>query len=173
MKAPTQQEGVDAKVLGDLLVLDPRTIRRLASDGIIKRIAPGRYALKESVQGYCAHIRTQAAGRATKEGKIDPIEESALLRREQRQLAELRRANLEGRLISIEEVKAVWRDLVISTQQLFLSVPSRARFDLPKLTGADQKVLKRLCIDMLAETAFGRKGASAPIPMRRADDAEG
>lgn len=169
-KEPKEPEGVDVETLARFWGCDVRTVQNEAKAGVAIRLKHGRYALVQSTQNYCRKLREQAAGRATTEGGINPAEESALLRREQRTLAELKRHHLEGRLLSLEEVKAAWRDVVQGTQQLFRSLPSRARFDMPHLTGADQKQLKRICDEMLTETAFGRPNIAGSPPLPAADE---
>ena len=75
------------------------------------------------------------------------------LKNSQRRLNELRIAKMEGNLISIPEIDAAWTEIALSIRQLFMSLPARARFELPHLTGQDQEALDTLVREMLTEVA--------------------
>jgi phage terminase Nu1 subunit (DNA packaging protein) len=134
---------VYAPTLARVCRLHVSTILKLAEEGIVVRIARGRYAQWASIGNLIEHYREQAAGRIGRDENIDAVHANCELKNSQRRLNELRIAKMEGELISLPDVKAAW--LVI--------VPARARFDLPHLTGEDQKALDRLAREMLTEVA--------------------
>jgi len=61
---PAEME-VSGADLGDLLDMSTRWVQRLAAEGVLARIRPGRFALKESVLVYVRHVRELAG-----QGKI-------------------------------------------------------------------------------------------------------
>jgi phage terminase Nu1 subunit (DNA packaging protein) len=144
---------VDAPTLARLCRLDVRTILKLAEQGIVVRVARGRYAQRQSVGNLLEHYRARAAGRESQDGSIDVVKANAALRDSQRRLNDLKIAQLEGRLISLPEVEAAWDEVAATIKQLFLTFPVRARADLPHLTGTDQKLLYKLAREMLTEVA--------------------
>lgn len=150
----SDEQVVDAKTLARICRLDVRTVLKLAEHGTVVRVARGRFALEQSLGNVIEHYRNRAAGREAQDGSVDIVKANAALRETQRRLNEIKIEQLEGELISLPEVQAVWEALALSTRQLFMSFPTRARFNLPHLTGADQQVLENLAHDMLTEVAF-------------------
>jgi phage terminase Nu1 subunit (DNA packaging protein) len=144
---------VAGPVLGAVLCVDAKSIQRYAAEGVAVRVGHGRYLLLQSVQNLVRRLREQAAGRIGRDQNCDAVKANAELKQAQKRLTELRIAQLEGNLISLDEVKTAWDEVALSVRQLFMSLPSRARFDLPHLSGADQKVLERLTREMLTEVA--------------------
>jgi phage terminase Nu1 subunit (DNA packaging protein) len=130
-----------------------RTVLKLAEEGIVVRVARGRFAQWKSLGNLVEHYRSRAAGRESLDGAVDIVRANAALRDSQRRLTDIKIAQLEKTLISLDDVKAAWDEVALGVKQLFLSLPARARFDLPHLTGSDQKVLERLVRDMLSELA--------------------
>jgi len=149
----SDEQVVDAPTLARICRLDVRTILKHAENGIVVRASRGRFALEQSLGNLIDHYRKRAAGREARDGTVDIVKENAALRASQRRLNEIKAAQLEGDLISLPEVKAAWDEVAMQVRQLFMAFPARARFDLPHLTGADQKVLDRLARDMLLELA--------------------
>jgi phage terminase Nu1 subunit (DNA packaging protein) len=145
---------VDAPALARICRLDVRTILKLADQGIVVRVARGRFAQWKSVGNLIEHYRSRAAGRESSDRRVDIVRANAALRHSQRRLNEIKIEQLEGRLISLPEVEAAWIELAISSRNLFMSLPARARFNLPHLTAEDQDCLDRLVREMLTEVAF-------------------
>ena len=160
----TDEEVVDAPTLARLCRLDVRTVLKHAENGIVVRVSRGRFALEPSLGNLIEHYRKRAAGREARDGKVDVVKANAALRDSQRRLNEIKIAKLEGRLISLPEVEDAWAEVALQVRQLFMAFPSRARFDLPHLTGADQKVLDRLAREMLTELAGVDDPNSPPLP---------
>lgn len=145
---------VDLSFLCWALDCDARTIGTYARQDVAIRTARGRYKLGETVRNVVRRLREQAAGRMGRTDGVDAVKANADLKEAQRVFTELRTKQLAGELLSYNEIEAAWAEIATATKQLFLSVPSRARFDIPHLTGKDQKALERLVHDMLTEVAF-------------------
>ena len=144
---------VDAPALARICRLNVRTIHKLAEQGIIVRVSPGRFDQWSSIGNLLEHYREQASGRIGRDKNVDAVRANCELKNSQRRLNELRIAKMEGSLISIPEVDAAWTEIALSIRQLFMSLPARARFDLPYLTGQDQEALDTLVRQMLTEVA--------------------
>jgi phage terminase Nu1 subunit (DNA packaging protein) len=168
-------EGVDAGTLGRVLGgLDLRQVHRYADAGVIIRLSRGRYALFESIAGYCKHLREQAAGRTSADGTVDAMKANAEFKQSQRRLNDIKIQALEGKLIGIDEIEEVWGLLVQKDKQLFLSAAGRIRFDVPHLTGEDQEIIERTLRGMLEEVALTgepRLMLTNANPSRTDDDA--
>jgi phage terminase Nu1 subunit (DNA packaging protein) len=112
------------------------------------------------------HLREAAGGRGTGEA----MREGAALKAAQRRLVELRYQQMDGSVLSLADVEAVWADLVTATKWLFLALPERARAAWPQLGDQGQAAMAQLCAAMLRETALkGRPHMPGPA---EADDAE-
>ena len=144
---------VGAATLAHICRLDTRTILKLAEQGIVVRVGRGQFAQWESLGNLVEHYRSRAAGRESLDGTIDAVRANAALHDSQRRLTDIKIARLEGSLISLEDVRLAWDEVALGVKQLFLSLSARARFDLPHLTGADQKALDCLVRAMLSELA--------------------
>jgi hypothetical protein len=81
----------------------------------------------------------------------------------QRRLAEVKLAKLEGQLLSMPEIEALWGDLAASTKWLFLALPSRARVEFGIAPDLEER-LALLCASMLREVTF-----AGQIQLPRAD----
>lgn len=130
--------------------------------GLLVKVGHGRYKLFETVQNICRYRKRQAEGRIGKEETVDAVKANADLKTSQKELNDLRIAKMRGELVPIDDVKTAWDDVALGVKQLFMAFPQRARFDLPHLTGADQKVLERLARDMLDELQM--KEGEPPMP---------
>jgi phage terminase Nu1 subunit (DNA packaging protein) len=164
--AKPEKPGVDQDLIAKVCRCTTRTIREYDRMGLLVRVARGRYSLIESLSNIIVHFRELAAGRSLKQGDVDNTE-SGRLKSAQRRLAELKIAEKEGKLVTIDEVSDVWAELVRASRQLFLSFPGRARFDLPHLTANDARVLERIARELLAETAFA--DGRAPVLLAKAN----
>lgn len=164
-KEPKPPEpGAPASALMSLWSMNERGIRELAARGIAIRLAPGRYALSESTTRYILHLRELASSHKSASG-LDMVEENAMLRKEQRLLAAAKRAAVEGRLISIPELEAVWGTLVANVKNLFMSLPARAKEGVTGFTPQMGQELKEVCRKALSEIAL----KEMPLPRRGAD----
>jgi phage terminase Nu1 subunit (DNA packaging protein) len=124
-KAADPPGSVTSQQLADVFDCTKRMVEKYAEEGIVVRVARGRYHFLSSVKNLIVHLRKQAALQEGKEGSA--VDEGILYRRTQRRLAEIRIAKIEGLLIEREEVEQAWEALVLANRQLVLSIPGRAR----------------------------------------------
>jgi phage terminase Nu1 subunit (DNA packaging protein) len=110
------------KDLCELVDLDESRIRQLAKEGVMVRAKQkGHWHIEMSVLNYIHRIRDEAAGR----GDRQLNEESALLKRAQRQHFELKNAELEGSLVSAVDVEAIMRSDYATAATRLLGIPSK------------------------------------------------
>lgn len=138
--------------LAEILGIAPRNVREWAQKGVLVRAAGGRYAVQPSIKAYISHLREQAAGRATTHGG-NLADERALLTATQRQIQELKLAQLRGDVLTLEEVSESWSSFATSVKGMVLALPGKARQTIPHLTAHDGETLKRICRDSLTELA--------------------
>lgn len=118
---------VDISEVGEWLGLSSRTVYSLAEQGIVIRVARGRYDLKASIANYCAHLREVAAGRAPADGgELDLVKERARLAKAQADGHELRNAQARGDLLPRSQVVAAWQSIISRARSRLLALPSKA-----------------------------------------------
>lgn len=127
---------VTAHELADLLGLTTRTITELAARNIVVRVGPGRYVMRDSIQGYIAYLRNQANA----DGSLAQrrAEESA----QRAKLLRLKVAEAEGALVPSSEVEAEWTGILRGVRARMLAVPSRFASMTPGMTAADVAALE-------------------------------
>lgn len=155
---------VDDQTLGRILRCEPMTIRRYVRIGVIKREKNKKFALFQSIGAVVEYLR----GMAGSQGSGDAIKAGAALKNAQRQLAEVKLAKLNGELLSMPEIEAIWGDLAAATKWLFLTLPVRIRASLTKVTAEDEATIAGLCTSMLREVAFS---GQLQLPGKNLDDA--
>ncbi len=82
------------------------SLQQLVSDGVLVRVAHGRYDLFDCVSRYCAHLRRQLADARRGDGS-DYQSERAKWTAARARISELERAQLEGSLVSVRGVTAL------------------------------------------------------------------
>lgn len=108
---------VDAPTLARICRLDVRSILKLAEQGIVVRVARGRFVQWASLGNLIEHYREQAAGRIGGDETVDAVRTNCELKNSQRRLNDLRIARMEGELISLPEVEATWAEVALAIRQ--------------------------------------------------------
>jgi hypothetical protein len=81
------------------------------------------------------------------------VKAGAALKDAQRRLVEVKLAKLEGELLSMPEIEALWGDFAASTKWSFLALPSRVRVEFGVAPDLEER-LALLWASMLREVAF-------------------
>ncbi|BBK75992.1 hypothetical protein [Clostridium butyricum] len=146
---------VSSTVLSNLFGLTTRRIRQLENEGVIQKIARGKYSLQDNIKSYITYIKASAdlKENKTEAGKIDYDEEHALLERRKREKIELELAAMRGTMHYSEDVERVMNDMLSNFKAKILALPSRAAPRLITLsTIADiQEILQNEVLDALNE----------------------
>lgn len=87
------------------------------------------------------------------EAKLDSVAEGALLKKTQRELAELRRDALLGKLVPIAETADKWEGILRTVRGMILALPARIHADMPHLTFEDVETIRRVVRQVLTETS--------------------
>jgi len=112
------------------------------------------FDLKASVQCYCEHIRSVAAGRGGADQVRDLTAERARLAAHQADAQEMKNGLLRGELIRAEDAQRVWSDHIRKARSAILAVPSRIRQVLGHIGEMETRVIDRELRDAL--TALGQ-----------------
>lgn len=139
--------------LSVLLDLSIRTLTDLAATGILIPAAKnGTFQTGPSVKNYIEKLRKAAANRADEQR--NPLNDERMADvRVNRQISELKLAQLRGEMLSLDEVTESWTKFAALIKQAALGIPSKARSQIPHLTAHDAETLKTLMKDMLNDLA--------------------
>lgn len=150
---PQTVETLAAEPLGDLLGVSGRTVRELATRGVLTR-RNGQYGIRESVRAYTAHLREQASGRGGA-GSANLTQERIRVAREQGDALAMKNATARGEMLPARAVESAWGDVLRSVRSGMLSLPSRVHQELGHLTPHDVAAIDRAVRTLLEETANG------------------
>ena len=110
------------EAISKLLKLSERRIQQLAKDNIIPKAERGKYDLVSSVHGYVDFLKAKAGGDFTAE---EVLKNKNKLLKAKAEIAEIEKMKATGELISKEEVKRTWLELVHKIKQKLLSIPNK------------------------------------------------
>lgn len=145
---------VSASVLGELLGVSDRRVRQLASEGIFKRAAKGRYLLPDSIKTYINMLKMESDIASSGEGnELDLEKEKAIHERIKRQQSEIKLALMKGEVHKSEEVEEVMTDMLASFRSKIITLPSKLAPMLTNKTNATdvREVLTKEMLEVLME----------------------
>jgi len=118
---------VSSSVLANLFSLSTRRIRQLEVEGVINKVARGKYSLQESIKSYITFIKATVDLKENKEEelKINYDEEHALLERAKREKAELEVAQMQGKLHNATDVEREMNKMLSAFRAKVLAIPSK------------------------------------------------
>lgn len=119
---------VNEATLAAFLGVSASRCRELARDGVLRKVARGRYDLPGSVAAYCERLREAAAraGRPSATTNDELKAEKLRLAREQADALALKNAATRGEMLPAANVERTWTDAVAAARAALLAVPSRA-----------------------------------------------
>jgi phage terminase Nu1 subunit (DNA packaging protein) len=125
--------------LADLLGVTANRIRTITQDGVIKRVAPATYDLREAVRAYSIHMR-ELASRANKVGMAlnDDLKAAKLeIAKQQAVALKVKNAAARKELVPAREVEREWAAVLRDLRAALLALPSRIGARLPHLSKHD------------------------------------
>jgi excisionase family DNA binding protein len=142
------------------------TITQWARKGYIKFAADGRRILVEESERLLRQRLPKYRGGTAKGPAAGEEGDSSAewttpeaVRRKENALARLRQieANTaEGKLIRVDDFKALWSSLIISNRNMYLGTPGQIYFEIPTLSPHDRSVIERIVRDNLQDASLGR-----------------
>lgn len=145
---------VSASVLGDIFGVKDRRVRQMAEEGVLERVAKGRYNLVDSLKNYILALKVAAEGTgvADLDSDINIDEEKAIHERVKRHISELKLQTMKGELHKSKDVEKVMTDMLAAFRTRILAIPSKTA---PALEARDANYIKdRLlaeCTEALSE----------------------
>jgi len=144
-------DSVSAEVLADILGVHERTIRDLATRGLVVKASRGAYAKRESIRAYCHHLREMAAARGHHAPGNSLTAERVREAKERADNLALRNGQIRRELVAAAEVAREWSEILRMLRSRMLALPGRVQQRLGNLTPHDVATLDREIRDALAE----------------------
>ncbi|WCH46395.1 hypothetical protein [Lysinibacillus sp. OF-1] len=116
---------VNTKIISKMFNMTERNVRYLVDDGVIARIAHGRYDLIDTVSRYVTFLKMSYDG--IDESKVmESLEyEKWLHEKAKREKAEIELAHIKKEMHKADEVEKVLNHMVMSFRSKMLSLPSK------------------------------------------------
>jgi phage terminase Nu1 subunit (DNA packaging protein) len=150
-----EQIVVTASVLCDLIGISDRRVRQLAQEGVLIRVAKGRYSLAKSIKGYITNLKvTQTMNQDKKDASpVDLDIEKAKHERIKRQLSENKLSLQRGKLHRAEDVERVMTDMLMNFKGKILNIPTRLAVKLTNQRDENhiEEIIREACIESLQE----------------------
>jgi phage terminase Nu1 subunit (DNA packaging protein) len=142
-----------ADVLAKLLDITERRVRQLSAEGIIPKVARGRYEMVGAVRGYIRYLRDLSL-----KGEVGPADygiERARLVKAKADLAEMEASQMRGELLPAPDVKRAWTDIVALMRARLLVLPDKIAPVVHETTSIAQAkdVIKKAVFEVLTEIA--------------------
>lgn len=129
--------------LADLIGVSDRQIRAYVKAGLITRVSPGTYIMRDAVRGLFADLR----GKAQRGVAVNDELKTQRVRKEQAAAEKLELANAvkRGELVSAAEVQATWQSITTELRSALLAIPARLPIDVREtVDGEIRETLERL-----------------------------
>ncbi|GGY67945.1 terminase small subunit [Pseudoduganella albidiflava] len=127
-------EPMTQAAFGALVGVTQQAIGNLVGRGVLDMKVPARQAL----QMYCAHLREQAAGRASN-GELDLVNERAGLAKAQRERIEMQNAVTRGELAPVTLIEEVLSKAGGKIAGILEGIPGAVKRRVPALSGDEIK----------------------------------
>ena len=142
-----------AEVLAKLLDITERRVRQLSAEGIIPKVARGRYEMVGAVRGYIRYLRD-----LTLKGEVGPADygvERARLVKARADLAEMEASQMRGDLLPAPDVTVAWTEIVALMRARLLVLPDKIAPVVHETTSLNQArdVIKKAVYEILTEIA--------------------
>lgn len=120
-ESPAVETVTTAKAVG-LLMLTEGRLRQLAKDGWFPKAVKGRYKLEPLVQGYIRFLKDE-------ERRTSRVQADSGLKAARQREVELRIAEREGRLVELDEIKAVFVHVMATVRAELNGLPAAVTRD--------------------------------------------
>lgn len=144
--------GVTVEQLAALLNVDKRRVQQLAKEGVLKKLAHGRYDPEESVLAYVRYLQECVARRG---GERDPekLDQKERLIRLTADVKEIEKARLLRELVPLEEFRAALADITNRLAGKLRNVESTYAHRIIGVNdpGLARSVLREIAAELAAE----------------------
>lgn len=143
MSRPADSPSVEVGTLAKLFNLTAVRIHQLTADGVVIRVARGKYDLWQSIRNYIKYLQdrkvNQWSGSKEADSPGDYEAHRARLTKAKADIAELDAELKKGTAHDAEAVAAVWADMIGNARAKLLSLPTTLASQLEGMTIQERK----------------------------------
>ena len=145
-----------AATMAKLLLLTPRRLQQLVTEGVVPKVERGRYELAPVIQAYIHYLRERTLPGTINVVSLDEARQRKLSA--DARLAEIEVAKAESAVVNIEVIEKSWTDLVHAVRGRLLALPQNvaAMVAVEDDTGKCEALLSREIRSALAELGDGK-----------------
>jgi phage terminase Nu1 subunit (DNA packaging protein) len=154
MSRPADSPSVEVGTLAKLFNLTAVRVQQLVSDGVVIRVARGKYDLWQSIRNYIKYLQERKVNQWTgTEGEPDGYtQHRARLTKAKADKAEVEAALIKGTAHEAQAVSAVWSDMVANARAKLLALPTKLAAQLEGMTIAErQSAIHTVVLQALTE----------------------
>jgi phage terminase Nu1 subunit (DNA packaging protein) len=143
MSRPADSPSVEVGTLAKLFNLTAVRIQQLSADGVVIRVARGKYDLWQSIRNYIKYLQerkvNQWSGSKDAENPGDYESHRSRLTKAKADIAELDAELKKGTAHDAEAVAAVWADMIGNARAKLLSLPTTLASQLEGMSIQERK----------------------------------
>ncbi len=145
-----------AATMAKLLLLTPRRLQQLVTEGVVPKVERGRYELAPVIQAYIHYLRERTLPGMMNVVSLDEARQRKLSA--DAKLAEIEVAKAESGVATIQVIEKSWSDLVHAVRGRLLALPQNvaAMVAVEDDTGKCEALLSREIRSALAELGVGK-----------------
>ncbi len=145
-----------AATMAKLLLLTPRRLQQLVTEGVVPKVERGRYELAPVIQAYIHYLRERTLPGMMNVVSLDEARQRKLSA--DAKLAEIEVAKAESGVATIQVIEKSWSDLVHAVRGRLLALPQNvaAMVAVEDDTGKCEALLSREIRSALAELGDGK-----------------
>ncbi len=145
-----------AATMAKLLLLTPRRLQQLVTEGVVPKVERGRYELAPVIQAYIHYLRERTLPDMMNVVSLDEARQRKLSA--DAKLAEIEVAKAESGVATIQVIEKSWSDLVHAVRGRLLALPQNvaAMVAVEDDTGKCEALLSREIRSALAELGDGK-----------------
>ena len=110
-----------AATMAKLLLLTPRRLQQLVTEGVVPKVERGRYELAPVIQAYIHYLRERTLPGTMNVVSLDEARQRKLSA--DARLAEIEVAKAESAVVNVEVIEKGWTDLVHAVRGRLLALP--------------------------------------------------
>lgn len=139
--------------VGEWLGISAQAVAALGRRGVIGKVGPRGYVLKDAVRKYAEHLRQALLGRGGADAAATAAKQRARLAKAQADMVEQKVRRAAGELLDAGEVEREWSGVLRTVKAGMLAIPSRCGARLPHLGPHDISTIDGEVRAALAEVA--------------------
>lgn len=146
---------VNTKTISKMFNMTERNVRYLVEEGVIARVAHGRYDLTDTVSRYITFLKMATDGLNEQQVTESLEYEKWLHEKAKREKAEIELAHIKKEMHNSDEVEQVLNHMVMAFRSKMLSLPSKVALLLSSIDDAKkiEAILERDIYEALGELA--------------------